>query len=345
MNNKYDIRTKCIFCDSNLDKTIFEYDLENYVAHYSVDVDEKEFISIPYNVCICKVCKTPQTKYLGKLEDIYRINHADSTGTTMINLHKESLKMILKYKDRVTNIVEIGSSVGVLADMILDNFDLTYNIIEPSYFGSIDNKKVIYGEDMGNYIITKDDINEYISTYSPTKFIIEDELSENFIDTKLIKREIERTSAPIMKYNIYRYFYSMNKCVELALENSNYDMFIITRSDMLIHRFPDITDEHIMIPTIYNHDRTPPPGTHQLEAYYIDSVLIGIPLKYINTYVGIINKLDEYYDKGYHYSFDHILFANLYETGLLNNTKQYNIDNFYFEIKRNQEGTIKHRLW
>lgn len=201
-----------------------------------------------------------------------------------------------------------------------------------------------YCQDMGNYTITKDDINEYISKYSPTKYIIENELSEESIDDKLIKREIIRTSAPIMKYNLYRYLYSMNKCVELALQNNNYDMFIITRSDMIIHKFPDTTDEHIITPTIYNHNRMPPPGTHDLEGYYVDAMLIGIPFKYINTYIDLINKLDEYYDKGHHYSFDHIFFAHLYETGLLKNTKQYNLDNLYFEIKRNQEGSIKHRL-
>lgn len=222
-----------------------------------------------------------------------------------------------------------------------------------------EDSKVYYSpscEDMNNYTITKDDIVEYIYTYSPTKHIIEDELSEEFIDTKLIKREIilgkfEPLNISI-RYNLYRYFYSMNKCVELALKNSHYDMFIITRSDMLINRFPDLTDEHIMIPTIYKHDRREPivdelgilVDLHQLEAYYIDAMLLSIPLNYINTYIDIINKLDEYHDKGYHYSFDHMLFANLYESGLINNTKQYSVDNFYFEIKRNQEGTITHKL-
>lgn len=139
----YKIRTNCIFCESKLDSTFFENDFNNYVAHYGVDMSDNNFVSIPYNVCVCSKCKTPQNKYLANLDEVYKVNHADSTGTTMIELHKANLNMILKYKDNIHNILEIGSSVGVLADMILDKLDMTYNIIEPSFFGNKDNK-VIY---------------------------------------------------------------------------------------------------------------------------------------------------------------------------------------------------------
>lgn len=195
-DNKYDIRSKCVFCNSTLNKTLFEEDLKNYVAHYAVDVDEKDFVSIPYNVCLCSVCKTPQTKYLAKLEDVYRINHADSTGTTMINLHKESLKMILKYKDHIKNIVEIGSSVGVLADMILDNIDLIYNIIEPSYFGNID-KKVIYGDFYENIDDTIIDANTMIIShvfehfYNPKEIVDKIHKNKNIENLFLVFPDLE----------------------------------------------------------------------------------------------------------------------------------------------------------
>ena len=51
--------------------------------------------------------------------------------------------MILKYKNKITNIIEIGSSKGVLAEYILENLKLKYYIIEPSFFGNRENKIII----------------------------------------------------------------------------------------------------------------------------------------------------------------------------------------------------------
>jgi hypothetical protein len=84
-----------------------------------------------------------QTKYLGNLNEVYKTNHADSTGTTMTNLHKLNLEFILKYKDSIKNIIEIGSSKGVLADDILSNLNTKYFIIEPSYIGDRKDKTII----------------------------------------------------------------------------------------------------------------------------------------------------------------------------------------------------------
>ena len=179
----YETRTKCIFCESKLETEFFKNDIENYTSHYAVDFDFNDFISIPYNVYICDVCNTPQNKYLANINDVYKINHADSTGTTMINLHQETLKMILKYKDNINNIIEIGSSVGVLADMILSNIDLEYNIIEPSYIGKIDGKNI-----HNDFYENVDDINIDANTmiishvfehfYNPKKII--DKIHDNY---------------------------------------------------------------------------------------------------------------------------------------------------------------------
>jgi len=143
MENK--IRKNCIFCENELRKDFFSNDLNNYVAHYSVnqDANNDDMQNIPFNVCVCDYCKTPQLKYLGDLNEIYKLNHADSTGKIMNSLHRENLSLILKYKDSITNIIEIGSSKGILADEVIKNIDLTYYIIEPSYFGDINDKKII----------------------------------------------------------------------------------------------------------------------------------------------------------------------------------------------------------
>jgi hypothetical protein len=141
----YTIRDKCIFCNNILDKIYFKNDYNNYIAHYQVDINSNinNHIKIPFNILICSNCKTVQNKYLGDLSEIYKTNHADSTGSTMICLHKLNKDFILKYIDNINNIIEIGSSKGVLADNILDDVKLDYHIIEPSFFGDRSNKIII----------------------------------------------------------------------------------------------------------------------------------------------------------------------------------------------------------
>lgn len=130
------IRDVCIFCRAKLTRTFFEHDLENYTGHYAVEVDDTASVKIPYNVCICDNCNTPQTKYLGDLAEIYRINHADSTGKVMQALHDCVLDVVSQYKDRISGIIEIGGAKGVLADKILDRWSVPYTIIDPAYFGN-----------------------------------------------------------------------------------------------------------------------------------------------------------------------------------------------------------------
>lgn len=147
-NPNYSVRKNCIFCNHELFNTYFTENLSNFVAHYSVDneYDNHSYHKIPFNVCICDNCKTPQIKYLGELNEVYRINHADSTGEVMSNLHIENSKFIIKYKDSIKNIIEIGSSKGILADLLLDKLNLTYFIIEPTYFGSFSDNKIIIND-------------------------------------------------------------------------------------------------------------------------------------------------------------------------------------------------------
>ena len=145
IENKFTIRKKCIFCSNDLhsDDEFFKNDLKNFVAHYGVDKKETNFDLVPYNIFICSKCKTAQMKYLGNIDEVYKINHADGTGSTMQNMHEKKLELILKYSNDINGIIEIGSSKGILADLILEKIDIDYNIIEPSYFGTINKKNII----------------------------------------------------------------------------------------------------------------------------------------------------------------------------------------------------------
>ena len=37
----FEIREKCIFCESNLEKLFFKRDIKAYIGHYCVDIDFK----------------------------------------------------------------------------------------------------------------------------------------------------------------------------------------------------------------------------------------------------------------------------------------------------------------
>lgn len=143
----YKIRERCVFCQEILKNTYFPKDYECFSGIYVVPLDYpfESMQKIPYNIYICGSCKTPQTKYLGDLNEIYRCNHGNCTGRIWKDLYILVEQMISKYKAQINNIIEIGSSNGVLADYLLSHMDqkTIYHIIEPTYWGSQHKQKRI----------------------------------------------------------------------------------------------------------------------------------------------------------------------------------------------------------
>ena len=171
---KYTIRTLCIICNTFLENTFLKNDLRIPLASYLIDsIDNNENNFIPYNVYTCSLCKTSQIKYLGNLDDIYKYNHADSTGSIMKNLHKNVLIVLKKYISNISNITEIGSSYGFLSNIILNKFDSLqkYYIIEPSFMGNVIEKQIIINDFFENVDYTK---------YSDSNTIIISHVFEHF---------------------------------------------------------------------------------------------------------------------------------------------------------------------
>jgi len=193
----FTIRTKCIFCDSDLRDTFFSHDYETYVAHYQVELDSDidQQTKIPFNIFICPNCKTVQIKYLGNPTEIYATNHADSTGTMMTNLHVLFKEWILKYISEIHNIIEIGSSLGILADHILERVDCRYYIIEPSFWGDRKNKIVL------------------------------DDFYENIDDT-----DIEADT--IIISHVFEHFYEPKKILEKISQNKRIKNFFLVWPDL-----------------------------------------------------------------------------------------------------------------
>jgi hypothetical protein len=187
----YTIRTQCIVCKTPLDSVYFETDIQTYVAHYAIETPSSSAHGIPFNICKCSACSTVQLKYLGDLSEIYKINHADSTGKTMQELHQQTTAMILRNKQNIKNIMEIGSSVGFLADLILDKLDVEYYIIEPSYKG----------------------------TYRANKHIIQN-FYEYVDDSELLANTL-------IISHVFEHFYNPSEILEKIYQNQNIEHFYL----------------------------------------------------------------------------------------------------------------------
>lgn len=217
MSLNFTKRKNCVFCNYELNDDFFTEDLFSFVAHYSVDneYNNYNYHKIPFNVCVCGNCKTPQIKYLGNLEEIYKINHADSTGDIMSNLHTENLNLILKYKDKINNIIEIGSSKGVLADLLLDKVNLKYFIIEPSYFGTLNDNKILINDFYENV----DDSNINADT------LIMSHVLEHFYEPMKILEKIKNNKKIkniFLTFPDLEYYINNNVCHVLNTEHTFY---------------------------------------------------------------------------------------------------------------------------
>lgn len=127
----YTIRKKCIFCNNLLQTSYFEKDLMINSGLYCVDLDYKNDTKIPYNIFICNRCKTVQNKYLGDLNLVYLYGHNEGIGKLYKEMHQNFANLILENKN-IENIIEIGGSVGTLSNIIMNNSDINYTIVEPN---------------------------------------------------------------------------------------------------------------------------------------------------------------------------------------------------------------------
>jgi hypothetical protein len=231
----YRIRKNCIICNNNLETIYFKEDLQIPLSCYLVDKNEIDNFFIPYNICVCPLCKTSQTKYLGDLNLIYKENHADSTGNIMKNLHLNVVDFLRKYITNITNITEIGSSYGMLSDLILKNFNdiEKYYIIEPSFHGIQQNKQIIindFFENVNNDIYN--DSNTLIIShvfehfYNPIEILKKIENNSNIKNILLVWPDLEcyKDNNTYHILNTEHTFYIDNNLVEILFNNHSFKL-------------------------------------------------------------------------------------------------------------------------
>ncbi len=263
----YTIRETCIFCDSKLYESYFNNDYKINICQYAVDIDNDECINIPYNICICNKCKTIQNKYLGDIKKIYETNHGDGTAPIVNKLHSHVCNLLLK-NNNIKNIIEIGSSCGILSDLVINNNkNIEYNIIEPTFIGN-PNGKIIYNNFYENIDDSKINANTIILShvfehfYEPRKILDKISLNENIEFFYLINPDLEYciTDDVYHLFNTEHTYYVDNNFIinlfrlygfelmELENFNNHSTIFIFNKNKNLINIEKNINFENKIIP-------------------------------------------------------------------------------------------------
>jgi hypothetical protein len=130
----------------------------------------------------------------------------------MTSLFYKILDIILQNINIIKNILEIGSSYGKLADIIISNkSDIEYNIIEPNYMGNINNK------------------------------IIHNDYYENIDDTKI-------NANTLILSHVFEHFYSPKQVLDKIYKNQNIENIILVNPDLEYYINNDVhnvlTTEH-----------------------------------------------------------------------------------------------------
>ena len=141
---------------------------------------------------------------------MYKMNHADNIGSIMKNLHITVINLIKKYSETIKNIVEVGSSKGTLSDLVLDEKIVDkYYIIEPTYFGTKRENKII--------------INDYFENINFNKY--------------------KDTNTLIISH-VFEHFYKPNEILKVIHNNNNIENFFLVWPDLEYYK--DNNNYHVL---------------------------------------------------------------------------------------------------
>jgi hypothetical protein len=214
---------------------------------------------------------------------------------------------------------------NTIKKFILDEYNPDIFIHTWSYK---DNKtKAAPWNHLGDIIITKEHIENYINLYNPIYYEIEDSLDKDSIP---LKKSYEKISHPDTRYNFYSYLYSLHKCYELTKKsNKKYDFYIIARSDVLIFNLPKKNKIEINKFIIWNRFPDRKDGV-------LETMICLIPNIFIESYCDLYKKIDEYYDKGYSFNYEELTYAHFNENNFFKDSLLLNKEDFEWGYFRNE---------
>ena len=144
----YTERTRCIFCEGESLLTSFKEDKQIPMGNNVVDTKCDSFHSMPYNIQQCSACLSFQTKYLADVHILYENAFAGAYGSIR-STHNILFASFIADNDKANYLCEIGAGNGELSDILIEKKDVSYTIIDPSYCGKKEKKKILttYFED------------------------------------------------------------------------------------------------------------------------------------------------------------------------------------------------------
>ena len=199
--NIYSRVESCLLCKSKEFNTLFDKD---YLTGLTCNFNERkieESYFMPFNVIICKKCKSSSLKYLGNPNIIYKVNHVDGFGETK-KLYYTSFKDFVIQNDSIDGIIEVGAAVDTLGSLILEEKKCNYTIIDPSYSGT--NKLI---RNIPNFIESVD-----IETLEGNTILISNVFEHFYEPTKILEK--------IRDSRNIKYIYLNHPDFEYAIKNN-----------------------------------------------------------------------------------------------------------------------------
>jgi len=139
---RYTERKHCIFCHGESLLTCFQVDKSIPMGNNVVYEKRDSFYTMPYNIQQCSNCLSFQTKYLADVHILYENAFAGAYGSIR-STHNTLFSSFIAENINATSLCEIGAGNGELSDILLEHKEVPYTIIDPSFCGKKDKKKIL----------------------------------------------------------------------------------------------------------------------------------------------------------------------------------------------------------
>jgi hypothetical protein len=233
-------RTKCIFCESSDLNTYFHKSYIIPLASYNTITNNEISYSMPFNILSCNKCFTYQIKYLGDINEVYKINHAYSYGYILNQNNTSFTNLIFNNIHDINGIIEIGGGSGTLANHIIEKYNTLYTIVDPYYFGNNDKINLVkdFFEDAdisnikGNTIIMSHVFEHF---YEPLKIInkIKDNLNIHYVCINFPDLETYVQKGTLHLLNPEHTYYVQNNFIILLFQKYGFEL--ITKNSYMEH--------------------------------------------------------------------------------------------------------------
>jgi len=136
----YTERTECMMCKSTDLTPLWNNPYTIALGCYVVEDKNHEKCKMPFNILKCGKCCAYQTHYIGNPQIIYNYQ-AKCHGSIRNTMNELFANFILDNQD-INHIMEIGAGNGSISEYILNNKQVKYDIVDPTYSGKEEHRTI-----------------------------------------------------------------------------------------------------------------------------------------------------------------------------------------------------------